>query len=103
VFHVLTLAVVGLAVWKPQVGGRAIATYFGLNYLVIAAVQTHAEIPIYGLAVHTGALVADLLLGLLWLWVAWKDRLQISFRDAPRWRWVLFPLAPLLPPSQGKM
>jgi len=93
VFHVLTLTVVGLAVWKPQVGGRAIAAYFGLNYLVIAAVQTHAEIPTYGLAVHTGALVADLLLGLLWLWVAWKDRLQVSLRDAPRWRWVLFPLA----------
>ena len=83
VFRVLTLAVIGLAAWKPPVGGRAIAAYFGLNYLVIAAVQTHAEIPTYGLAVHTGALVADLLLGLLWLWVAWKDRLRISFSDAP--------------------
>ncbi len=59
VFHVLTLAVVGLAVWKPQVGGRAVAAYFGLNYLVIAATQTRAETPTYGYAVHTGALVAE--------------------------------------------
>ncbi len=93
IFRILTLAAIGLAVWKPRVGGRAIAAYFGLNYLIIAAVQTRAEIPTYGFAVHTGALVADLLLGLLWLWVAWKDRLQVSLRDAPRWRWALFPLA----------
>lgn len=93
VFHVLTLAAIGLAAWKPQVGSRALAAYFGLNYLVIAAVQTRAHTPTYGYAVHTGALVANLLLGLLWLWVAWKARLLVSFRDAPRWRWILLPLA----------
>jgi hypothetical protein len=96
VFHVLTVAVVALAAWKPSVGGRAIAAYFGLNMLVIAATQTHAVTPTYGLAVHTGALVAEVLLGLLWLWVAWKDRLQVSFKDAPRWRWLLLPLALLV-------
>lgn len=93
VFHVLTLAVVGLAIWKPPLGGRAIAGYFGLNYLVIAATQTRAQTPTYGYAVHTGALVAEVLLGLLWLWVAWKGRLVVSFRDAPRWRWLLLPFA----------
>ncbi len=93
VFHVLTLAVVGLTIWKPEVGSRAIAAYFGLNYLVVAAIQTRAQTPTYGYAVHTGALVAEVLLGLLWLWVAWKDRLRLSFKDAPRWRWLLLPLA----------
>ncbi|MGB9777342.1 MAG: hypothetical protein ACPL7C_12500 [Anaerolineae bacterium] len=96
VFHVLTLAVIGLAVWNPDVGGRAIAAYFGLNYFVIAATQTRAETPTYGYAVHTGALVAEVLLGLIWLWVAWKGRLRLSFKDAPRWRWLLFPFALLV-------
>ena len=93
VFHVATLGVIALSVWKPQVGGRAIAAYFGLNYLVVAAVQTRAQTASYGFAVHTGALVADVLLGLLWLWVAWKDGLRISWKDVPAWRWFLFPLA----------
>lgn len=96
VFHALTLVVVGLAAWKPEVGGRAVAAYFGLNYLVVAATQTHAETPAYGYALHTGALVAEVLLGLLWLWVAWRGRLRLSFRDAPRWRWALLPLALLV-------
>jgi hypothetical protein len=46
--------------------------------------------------VQTGALIASGLLGLLWLWVAWKDRLQISFQAVPAWRWLLFPLALLV-------
>lgn len=96
VFHVLTLAVVGLAVWRPEVGGRAIAVYFGLNYLVVAATQTRAQTPTYGLAVHTGALFVEVLLGLLWLWVAWKGRLVLSFKKAPRWRWLLLPFTLLV-------
>lgn len=96
VFHVGTLAVIGLALWKPALGGRVIAAYFGLNYLVIAALQTSAQTTSYGFAVHTGALVVDVLLGLLWLWVAWKDRLHLSWKDVPRWRWALLPLALLV-------
>lgn len=96
VFHVLTLTVIGLAAWKPQLGGRAMAAYFGLNYLVVAATQTRAQTPSYGYAVHTGALVAATLLGLLWLWGAWKNRLRVAFAEAPRWRWLLLPFALLV-------
>ncbi len=96
VFHVVTLAVIALAVWNPQAGGRAIAAYFGLNYLVIAFAQTRAQTPAYGYAVHIGAMVVDILLALLWLWVAWQNRLRLSFQDAPRWRWVLLPFALLV-------
>ena len=42
VFHVATLAVVALAVFRPQVAGRVMAAFFGVNYLLIAAVQTNA-------------------------------------------------------------
>ncbi len=93
IFHLGTLLVIVLTAWKPEVGSRAIAAYFGLNYLVIAAVQTHAQTPAYGYAIHTGALIADSLLGLLWLGVAWKNRLHLNFTQIPRWRWALLPLA----------
>jgi hypothetical protein len=96
VFHLATLAVIALAVWNPQTGGRAIAAYFGLNYLIIAFVQTRAQTPAYGFAVHSGAMAAEILLALLWLWVAWKDRLHLSWKDVPAWRWFLFPLALLV-------
>lgn len=96
IFHLGTLAVIGFSLWKPALGGRSIAAYFGLNYLVIAALQTRGVTPSYGLAVHTGALVADVLLALLWLWVAWKDRLHLDWQAIPRWRWLLLPLALLV-------
>ena len=56
VFHVATLGVIALAVFRSKVAGRVMATYFGLNYLIIAALQTHAVTEKYGLAVQTGAL-----------------------------------------------
>jgi len=96
VFHVATLGVIALAVFRPQIAGRAMATYFGVNYFLIAALQTHAVTETYGFAVQTGALVATVLLGVLWLWVAWRDRLQASFRGVPPWRWALLPLALLV-------
>jgi hypothetical protein len=96
VFHVATLAIVALAVFRPQIAGRVMAAYFGVNYLLIAALQTNAVTEEYGFAVQTGALVATALLGALWLWVAWRDRLQASFKLVPSWRWALLPLALLV-------
>ncbi len=95
VFHVATLAVIALTLWKPQVGSRAVAAYFGVNYLVIAALQTWAVTEPYGLAVHTGALVADVLLGVVWLVVAARGQLALSFRRVAAWKWALLPLAVL--------
>ena len=96
VFHVATIAVVALAVVHPKVAGCAMAAYFGGNYLLIAALQTNAVTEKYGLAVQTGALIATALLGLLWLWVARRDKLHASFKGVPRWRWILLPLALLV-------
>ncbi len=107
VFHIATLALIALVALidkkgkqsdslRQEVAGRAVAAYFGVNYLIIAAMQTNAVTEAYGFAVQTGALIAEALLGLLWLWVAWRDKLQASFEDVPRWRWVLLPLALLV-------
>jgi len=96
VFHVATLAVIALAVLRPNVAGRVMAAYMGVNYLLIAALQTNATTEKYGFVVHTGALVAASLLGVLWLWVAWRNKLQASFKGVPSWRWILLPLALLV-------
>jgi hypothetical protein len=96
VFHVGTLAVIALVILRPRIAGRVMAAYFGVNYLLIAALQTSAVTEEYGFAVQTGALVASALLGILWLWVAWRDRLQASFEGIPAWRWSLLPLAVLV-------
>jgi hypothetical protein len=96
VFHVATLGVIALAVVRPQIAGRVMAAYFGVNYFLIAALQTNAVTEKYGFAVQTGALVAAVLLGLLWLWVAWQDKLHASFQGIPPWRWILLPLALLV-------
>jgi hypothetical protein len=95
-FHVATLVVIALAFLRPKVAGRAMAAYFGTNYLLIAALQTNADTEQYGFAVQTGALVATALLGVLWLSVAWRNKLRASFQEVPSWRWVLFPLALLV-------
>jgi hypothetical protein len=96
VFHVATLGVIALAVFRPKVAGRVMAAYFGVNYLLIAALQTNAVTETYGFAVQTGALVATALLGMLWLWVAWRNKLQALFKGVPSWRWILLPLALLV-------
>jgi hypothetical protein len=96
VFHVATLCIIALAVVRPRIGGRVLAAAFGLNYLLIAALQTNAVTASYGFAVHTGALVATALLGMVWLSVAWRDGLHTSFDRIPRWRWILLPLALLV-------
>ena len=95
-FHVATLGVIALIAIRPRIAGRVMAAYFGANYLLIAAVQTNAVTEKYGFAVQTGALVASALLGLLWLWVAWRNKLHASFEGIPPWRWILFPLALLV-------
>jgi hypothetical protein len=96
VFHALTLALLVLIAYRPQKAGRVVAAYFGINYLIIAALQTNTITADYGFALQTGALVAGGLLGILWLVVAWRGTLDASFKDIPPWRWVLLPLALLV-------
>lgn len=96
VFHVATLTLVILVILWPKKAGRIAAAYFGLNYLLIAALQTNGITEDYGFSIHTGALVTVGLLGIIWLWVAWKNQLQASFKQIPIWKWTLFPFALLV-------
>lgn len=57
VFHVGTLLVFVLPIFSPAISGRVISAYFGVNYLIIAAIQTNAVTEKYGFAIQTGALL----------------------------------------------
>ena len=93
IFHVLTLLMVGLIIWRPAKMGRVWAGYMGLNYLIIALVQTMGTTEKYGFVLHTGGMVMCGVLGLVWLVVAFRDELQTSFKSIPWQHLLLIPLA----------
>ena len=93
IFHVLTLLLVALIAWQPAKMGRVLAGYIGLNYLIIALVETMGTTSQYGFVLHTGAMVLYGVLGLVWLVVAFRNELQISFRSISWQHLLLLPLA----------
>jgi len=93
IFHVLTILMVILTAWKPANMGRVWASYIGLNYLIIALVQTMGVTSQYGFVLHTGGMVMFGVLGLVWLIVAFRNELQTSFRSISWQHLLLLPLA----------
>jgi hypothetical protein len=91
VFHVATLLLILAILWKPEKMGRFLAGYIGLNYLVIAATQSHATTGKYGFALLTGALLGTAVLGIAWLVVAIRNDLKLSLHNIPRWYYLLLP------------
>jgi hypothetical protein len=92
-FHVATLLIVLLIVPFGERMGRVLAAYMGLNYLVLAFIPTMGTTQQYGFVVHTGALLASLILGITWVVVAIRGDLQPSFKVVPPLRYLLLPLA----------
>jgi hypothetical protein len=93
IFHVLTLVIVAFIAWRPAKSGRVLAGYMGLNYLVIALVQTMGTTAQYGFVVHTGGIVLFGVLGLIWLIAAYRNELQASFQSLSWQHLLLLPLA----------
>jgi hypothetical protein len=93
IFHVLTILLIILIAWKPAKMGRVWAGYMGLNYLIIALVQTMGKTEQYGFVLHTGGMVMYGVLGLVWLVVAFRNELQTSFRSISRQHYLFLPLA----------
>lgn len=94
-FHIATLLIVMLIALFAEKMGRILAAYMGLNYLVIAFVQSIGTTQEYGFVIHTGALLASILLGVVWLVVAAGNNLKPSFKNTPLSRYLLLPLAVL--------
>ncbi|MFH1929405.1 MAG: hypothetical protein ABIK79_14705 [Chloroflexota bacterium] len=93
VFHVATIAIIILIVALEERMGRVLAAYMGLNYLVIALASSMGTTEKYGFVIHTGALIAEVVMGIAWIVVAFRGELQTSFRRVPWHRWLLLPLA----------
>ncbi len=91
--HLATLALSALIGWRPQAAGRLVAAYMAMNYLVIGWVQGQGVTAEYGYVVHTGNVIACILLAIVWLTAAAQNRLSISFHRLDRRHYALIPLA----------
>jgi drug/metabolite transporter superfamily protein YnfA len=90
IFHILTILIIALIFWQPARMGRVLAAYIGLNYIVIALVQTMGTTLQYGFVLHIGGMIMYGILGLTWIVVSVRNELQTSFHSVP-WRhfWLL--------------
>jgi drug/metabolite transporter superfamily protein YnfA len=95
IFHIATILIVLLIAVQPARMGRVLAAYMGLNYLVIAFVQTMATTAKYGFVLQTGGFIADSILGAVWIVVAIRGGLDTSFKNVVWHRYLLLPLAVL--------
>lgn len=96
IFHVGTLLLLLYILWRPNQAGRLLAGYVGINYLIVASLQSHSVTEKYGFALLTGAMVGTALLGITWLVVAIQNSLQLSLHDISKWKYLLLPLALLV-------
>jgi hypothetical protein len=93
IFHIVTLLIVALVFYRPGKMGRLVAGYMGMNYLVIAITETMGQTQTYGFVVHTGGMIAYLILGITWLIVAAKNDITPSFKRMTIPEYGLFLLA----------
>ena len=93
VFHIATLLIVALIVMFGTKMGRILAAYMGVNYLIIAFVQTMGTTEKYGFVIQTGSLITSVLLGIAWIVVAVRGTLEPSYKNVPSLRYLLLPLA----------
>jgi hypothetical protein len=93
IFHIATLLLVGLILWKPGEWGRLLAGYIGVNYLTMIVTCAMGATEKYGFVVMTGALALYAILGITWLTAAVQNKLQAVFRKPTILEWGLCLLA----------
>jgi len=89
------LLVIYIAI-KAQDAERIMPAFVGVDYLLISVAQNAALTEEYGYAILTGNMLIGMLLGVTWLWVAWRRKMVVSYQDIPSRRWLLLPLALLV-------
>ena len=93
VFHIATLLLAGLILWKPGKWGWLMAGYIGVNYLILIVTCAMGATEKYGFVVMTGALALYVILGITWLTAAFRNQLKAAFRRPTVWEWGLCLLA----------
>jgi len=67
-FHAATIILVGWILVDSKASGRPLFIFIGVNFIIIALVQSFGTTELYGDVIHTGGLSAFTLLGILWIW-----------------------------------
>jgi len=71
-FHIATIILVGWIMVDSTASGRLLFTFVGVNFIIIALVQSFGTTEMYGDVIHTSGFVAFILLGILWIWAGVK-------------------------------
>ena len=67
-FHIATIILAGWILMDSKASGRPLFIYMGVNFIIIALVQSFGTTELYGEVIHTSGLAAFTLLGILWIW-----------------------------------
>jgi len=67
-FHIATIILVGWILLDSTASGRPLFIFMGVNFIIIALVQSFGTTELYGEVIHIGSLVTFILLGILWIW-----------------------------------
>lgn len=92
-FHIATLLIIFAIIWNPVKMGRIVAGYMGVNYIIIALVQTMGQTEKYGFVLQTSALATALFLGATWVIVAVRNDLRTILRKLTMLEYVFLSLA----------
>jgi len=91
--HVATILLIIAIFLYGRRTSRIADVFFGVLFLFVAFSNHIAITENYGLVVITGNVVQIVVVGLLWLWDAWKPRNEFVFQRLPLWRYWVIPFA----------
>lgn len=93
IVHVATIILLIALYQYGQKIGRVVDAYFGILFIFFAFSQNIAITDNYGLAVITGNLVMILIVGVYWMWEAFRPKNEYAFQRLPVWRYWVVPFA----------
>ena len=91
--HIVTVALLAALYWYGSKIGRYASAFFGILFIFIAFSNHIAVTQSYGLVVVTGNLVSILIVGLYWMWEAYKPHNVYVFKKLAVWRYWVVPFA----------
>jgi MFS family permease len=91
--HVATVILLLTLIRQGRQTGRIADAFFGVLFIFMAFSNHIAVTENYGLVVIAGNLVQIVIVGLFWLWDAFKPRNVYVFSRLPTWRYWVVPLA----------
>ena len=89
IFHIVTIILIGWIMVDATASGRLLFAFIGVNFIIIAFVQSFGTTETYGDVIHTGGLVAFTLLGILWIWAGVKGGTEPLLANI-QWRHMFF-------------